>query len=68
MKIADAAFGHQPGGFVRQSVATLSGSRIGVLARVVHDRAPLMNLVRLYNSRMTAWRMRHVFTDKGNHT
>ncbi|MBB4755880.1 MULTISPECIES: hypothetical protein [Xanthomonas] len=56
MKIADAAFGHQPGCFVRQAVAPFSGSRIGVFARVMHDRAPLMNLVRLYNSGMTVWR------------
>lgn len=45
MEIADAAFGHQACGFVRQTMATFPGSCIGVRACVMHDRAPLMNLI-----------------------
>lgn len=40
VKIADAAFGDQPGGFVREPVAALAGPGLGVLAGVVHDQRP----------------------------
>ena len=39
--VADAAFGHQPRGFVGEAVAAFAGAGLGVLAGVVHGASPV---------------------------
>jgi hypothetical protein len=48
VKIADAAFHHQSGGFMGEPAAAFAGAGLSVLTSVVHVEPPLRNFRRLY--------------------